>query len=85
MISDFPVMVDAYVLVQAPVRDTLLTLFQRRLFLARWTDEIIEETTRTLQDKLGRTRRGVAASRDYHDWLAIVMEIEQAVGNSKRF
>jgi hypothetical protein len=85
MISDFPVMVDAYVLVQAPVRDTLLRLFQRRLFLARWTDEIIEETTRTLRDKLGRTPRGVAASRDDHDWLAIVMEIEQAVGNSKRF
>lgn len=55
MISDFPVIVDACVLVQAAVRDTLLRLFERRLFLARWTDEIIEETVRTLQDKLGRT------------------------------
>src|SRR6266853_4966496 len=55
MISDFPVMVDACVLVQAAVRDTLLRLFERRLFLARWTDEIIEETVRTLRDKLGRT------------------------------
>ena len=85
MISDFPVMVDAYVLVQAPVRDTHLRLFERRFFLARWTGEIIAETTRTLRDKLGRTRRGVVASCDDHDWLAIVMEIEQAVGNSKRF
>src|SRR6516165_491443 len=56
MISDFPVIVDACVLVQAAVRDTLLRLFERRLFLARWTDEIIEETVRTLRDNLGRTQ-----------------------------
>ncbi len=56
MISDFPVIVDACVLVQAAVRDTLLRLFERRLFLARWTDEIIDETVRTLRDKLGRTQ-----------------------------
>jgi len=56
MISDFPAIVDACVLVQAAVRDTLLRLFERRLFLARWTDEIIEETVRTLRDKLGRTQ-----------------------------
>jgi len=55
MISDFPAIVDACVLVQAAVRDTLLRLFERRLFLARWTDEIIEETVRTLRDKRGRT------------------------------
>jgi hypothetical protein len=55
MISDFPVIVDACVLVQAAVRDTLLRLFERRLFLARWTDEIIDETVRTLQNRLGRT------------------------------
>jgi len=55
MISDFPVVVDACVLVQAAVRDTLLRLSERRLFLARWTDEIIEETVRTLGDKLSRT------------------------------
>jgi predicted nucleic acid-binding protein len=56
MISDFPVIVDACVLIQAAVRDTLLRLFERRLFLARWTDEIIDETVRTLRDKLGRTQ-----------------------------
>lgn len=54
MISDFPAIVDACVLVQAAVRDTLLRLFERRLFLARWTDEIIDETVRTLREKLGR-------------------------------
>lgn len=55
MTSDFPVILDACVLVQAAVRDTLLRLFERRLFLARWTDEIIEETVHSLRDKLGRT------------------------------
>jgi len=55
MISDFPAIVDACVLVQGAVRDTLLRLFERRLFLARWTDEIIEETVRTVRDNLGRT------------------------------
>jgi len=52
MIPDFLAVVDAWVLVQAAVRDTLLRLFEQRLFLARWTDEIIQETVRTLQDKL---------------------------------
>ena len=32
-----------------------MRLFERRLFLARWTDEIIDEVVRTLQNKLGRT------------------------------
>jgi len=56
MTSDFPAILDACVLVQAVVRDTLLRLFEQRLFLARWTDEIIAETVRTLQHKLGRTQ-----------------------------
>src|SRR3974390_1649438 len=55
MNSDFPTLLDACVLVQAAVRDTLLRLFERRLFLARWTDEIIDEVGRTLRDKLSRT------------------------------
>jgi predicted nucleic acid-binding protein len=55
MKADFPALLDACVLVQAAVRDTLLRLFEQRLFLGRWTDEIIEETVRTLQNRLGRT------------------------------
>jgi predicted nucleic acid-binding protein len=54
MTSDFPAILVACVLVQAAVRDTLLRLFEQRLFLARWSDEIIEETVRTLQ-KFGYT------------------------------
>lgn len=55
MASDFSVILDACVLVQAAVRDTLLRLFERRLFLARWTDEIMDEVVRTLEGKLHRT------------------------------
>jgi predicted nucleic acid-binding protein len=55
MTSDFPVVVDACVLVQSAVRDILLRLFERRLYLARWSVEIIDETVRTLRDKLGVT------------------------------
>jgi predicted nucleic acid-binding protein len=46
--SDFPVILDACVLYQSAVRDTLLRLSERRLFLARWSDEILEEVSRTL-------------------------------------
>lgn len=48
MNSDFPVIVDACVLVQSAVRDTLLRLSERRLFLVRWSDDIIDEASRAL-------------------------------------
>jgi hypothetical protein len=48
MNSDFLVLLDACVLVPAPLRDTLLRLAERRLFGPRWTDEIMEEMVRTL-------------------------------------
>src|SRR5437764_13500574 len=55
MISDFPVVLDACVLVPAALRDTLLRLAEKRLFLPRWSDEIIAETIRTLETKLKKT------------------------------
>ncbi|HEV2960185.1 MAG TPA: PIN domain-containing protein [Candidatus Angelobacter sp.] len=45
---DFPVIIDACVLVQPAVRDTILRLSECRLFLARWSDDIIAELDRTL-------------------------------------
>ena len=48
MNSDFPVVIDACVLVQASVRDILLRLSERRLFLCRWSEDIIKEVERTL-------------------------------------
>lgn len=52
MTSDFPVILDACVLFQAAVRDTLLRLSEQRLFLCRWSDDIIQEVVRTLTSKL---------------------------------
>lgn len=58
MHSDFPVIIDACVLVQPAVRDTLLRLSERRLFLSRWSDDLITEVDRTLI-KFGLTQEQV--------------------------
>lgn len=57
MSSDFPVILDACVLVNAALRDSLLRLAEPpcSLYLPRWSREIIEETRRTLESKLGLT------------------------------
>jgi hypothetical protein len=52
MDSDFPIVIDANVLMQAAVRDTLLRLAERRLFLCRWSDDIIAEVRRNLIAKM---------------------------------
>jgi predicted nucleic acid-binding protein len=49
MISDFPVIIDSCVLVPAALRDTLLRLAEKRLFLPKWTDQIIAEMIQTLE------------------------------------
>jgi hypothetical protein len=47
--ADFLVVLDACVLIQAPLRDTLLRLAEHpRLYVPRWSDEIIAETVRNL-------------------------------------
>jgi predicted nucleic acid-binding protein len=48
MNSDFPIVIDANVLMQAAVRDTLLRLAERRMFLCRWSEDIIAEVRRNL-------------------------------------
>ena len=54
MNADFLVVLDACVLVQAPLRDTLLRLAEEpRFYLPRWSDEIIAEMVRTLQSQFG--------------------------------
>jgi hypothetical protein len=57
MSSDFQVILDACVLVNAALRDTLLRLAEPpcSLYLPRWSKDIIEETRRTLETKLGLT------------------------------
>ena len=61
MNSDFPVVIDTCVLVQPTIRDTILRLSEQRLFLARWSDEIIAEVDRTLV--------GFGVARDRVDYL----------------
>lgn len=57
MSSDFQVILDACVLVNAALRDTLLRLAEPpcSLYIPRWSRDIIEETKRTLEVKLGLT------------------------------
>jgi hypothetical protein len=57
MSSDFQVVLDACVLVNAALRDTFLRLAEPpcSLYLPRWSKDIIEETQRTLETKLGLT------------------------------
>ena len=56
MTSGYQVILDACVLVNAALRDTLLRLAEPpHLYLPRWSTEIISETTRTLENKMGYT------------------------------
>ena len=61
MTSDFLAVLDACVLVQAPLRDTLLRLAEQpRLYVPRWSDEIITETVRNLENRIGLSREKTA-------------------------
>jgi hypothetical protein len=53
MTGTVPVIIDACVLANFSLCDTLLRLAEEpRLFEPKWSDEIIQETTRTLESKL---------------------------------
>jgi predicted nucleic acid-binding protein len=57
----YQVILDACVLVNAALRDTLLRIAEPpRLYLPRWSEEIILETARTLESRLGMTQNQVA-------------------------
>ncbi len=62
MSSDFQVVLDACVLVNAALRDTLLRLAEPpcSLYLPRWSRDIIDETKRTLEIRLGLTSQQTA-------------------------
>jgi hypothetical protein len=54
MTAGYQVILDACVLVNAALRDTLLRLAEPpHLYLPRWSEDIIAETARTLENKLG--------------------------------
>lgn len=54
MRADFPVVLDACVLIPMPLADTRLRLAAApRLYLARWTDRIMAEVSRNLMESFG--------------------------------
>lgn len=54
MRGDFPVLLDACVLIPMPLADTLLRLaIGPRLYLPKWTDRIMAEVSRNLQSSFG--------------------------------
>ena len=55
----FPVIVDACVLFNAPVRDTLLRSAEYGLFRIHWSQKILNETTKNLMNT-GRMNQGQA-------------------------
>jgi PIN domain len=59
--SGYQVVLDACVLVNAALRDTLLRIAEPpRLYLPRWSNDITDETTRALENKLGYSREQTA-------------------------
>jgi predicted nucleic acid-binding protein len=61
MTSGYQAVLDACVLVRYALRDTLLRLAESpALYLPRWSDEIIAETKRTLENKLNLTPQKTA-------------------------
>lgn len=61
MRADFRVILDACVLIPMPLADTLLRLAaEPRLYLPRWTDHIMTEVARNLQDNFRLTAEQTA-------------------------
>lgn len=61
MTSGYQAVLDACVLVNEALRDTLLRLAEPpHLYVPRWSKDIILETSRTLETKLGRTPEQIA-------------------------
>jgi len=59
--ADFPVVLDACVLIPMPLADTLLRLAGGpRLYLPKWTDQIMAEVSRNLQETFGVTAQQAA-------------------------
>jgi hypothetical protein len=59
--ADFPVVLDACVLIPMPLADTMLRLAGGpRLFLPKWTDQIMAEVSANLQENFGMTAEQAA-------------------------
>jgi predicted nucleic acid-binding protein len=89
--SGYQVVLDACVLVNAALRDTLLRIAEPpRLYLPRWSNDIIEETTRTLENKLGlspqQTARLVGQLREHFEdcWVEGYEQFVPAMTNDPK-
>ena len=75
---------DACVLVPAPLRDTLLRLAESpSLYVPRWSDEILSETSRTLLSKIGLSKKQTShleAEMRRHFPNALVSDYAHLVG-----
>ena len=61
MNTDYLAILDACVLVPAGLRDTLLRLAETpRLYVPKWSNEILGEVEQTLKNKLGKTDEQIA-------------------------
>lgn len=65
MRSDYPAVLDACVLLPMPLADTLLRMAETpRLYLPRWSEEIISEVSRNLIKKFNKTDVQAQARED---------------------
>ena len=57
MKADFGVVLDACVILPMPLADTLLRMAEHpRLYIPRWSDEIMQEVSRNLIVKFGKSK-----------------------------
>jgi hypothetical protein len=49
--ATFPVVIDACVLFNAPVRDTLLRAAEHGLYRVHWSQKILDETTKNIVER----------------------------------
>ena len=63
--SDYLVMLDACVLLPMPLSDTLLRMAETpRLYVPKWSDDILQEVTRNLVEKWNKTEEQAKRRED---------------------
>lgn len=59
----FQVVLDTCVLVQLPLRDTLLTCAANGMYVPKWSERSLDSVERVLRDELGHTSERASAAR----------------------
>jgi len=83
MRSDYLVMLDACVLLPMPLSDTLLRMAETpRLYVPKWSDDILQEVTRNLVEKWNKTQEQAKRREDalrQHFPEALVLGYERLI------